>query len=362
MIEKLEPLKFNQTENKDFLPTLRVRVNSYFKDHHLSMKCNEHMMFKSIIMLGLYVIPFSIYIIWNPPLSISILLWIIMAIGVSGIGMCIMHDANHAAYVHSNKWNQWIGKIINLLGGSVFNWKIQHNILHHTYTNITQYDDDIDDKAILKLSPHAPSRWYHKFQHYYAFVFYSIATLYWCTVKDFIQLHRYTKEGLNKNTGRENAWLWINLILSKLAYFAVLFLLPYYLADIPLSKTGICFIFMHIVSGLILTTVFQLAHTVDGTIHPTPSGEHLINRNWAVHQLETTCNFARKNRFISWWVGGLNFQIEHHLFPNVCHVHYPEIATIVKQTAEEFGIQYMEFETFSDAFRAHVKALKNFSN
>jgi len=362
VIEKLEPLKFNPTEKNDFLARLRDRVNSYFTSNQLSKKCNKQMMLKSLIMLALYVFPFAIYIAWNPPLSISIVLWLIMAIGVSGIGMCVMHDANHGAYVHSYQWNQWIGKIINLLGGSAFNWKIQHNILHHTYTNIAHYDDDIDDKAILKLSPHAPSRWYHKFQHYYAFLFYSIATLYWCTIKDFIQLNRYTKEGLNKNSRTENLWLCINLILSKASYFAFLFLLPYFFGAIPMAKTGICFICMHILSGLILTTVFQLAHTVQGTVYPTPTLEHSIERNWAVHQMETTCNFARKSRYISWWVGGLNFQIEHHLFPNICHVHYPHLAPIVKQTAEEYGIPYMEFDTVKAAFQAHVLALKNFSN
>lgn len=362
MIDKLIPLKFVPKDHTDFLRLLRERVDSYFQEKGISPKYNISMIVKSIVMLSLYVIPFVSYILFSPNLSTSILLWTIMALGVSGIGMCIMHDANHGAYVQNYKLNHWIGKVINLLGGSEFNWKIQHNILHHTYTNIVNYDDDIDDKAILKLSPFAESKWYHRYQHYYAFLFYSIATLYWCTVKDFIQLHRYTREGLNKNSTSENVWLWLELILAKLLYFAALFLLPYFISDIAISQTFICFLIMHAVSGLILTTVFQLAHTVDNTIHPSPTYNHLLEQTWAVHQMQTTSNFARHNSFISWWVGGLNFQVEHHLFPNICHVHYPKLAPIVKQTAEECGIPYLEFDTLGSALQAHIRALKQFAN
>jgi linoleoyl-CoA desaturase len=362
VIDKLTPLKFITKDHTDFLKLLRERIDIYFLEKGISNKYNSGMVIKSVFMLSLYIIPFIYYVVFAPSLMLSIFLWSIMALGVAGIGMCIMHDANHGAYVKSYKLNHFIGKVINLLGGSEFNWKIQHNILHHTYTNIVHYDDDIDDKAILKLSPNAKSKWYHKYQHYYAFVFYSIATLYWCTVKDFIQLNRYTKEGLNKNSKTENFWLWIELIVSKLVYFTVLFLTPYYISDISISQTLICFLVMHAISGLILTTVFQLAHTVDNTIHPTPTKDHIIKQTWAVHQMQTTSNFARNNTFISWWVGGLNFQIEHHLFPNICHVHYPQLAPIVKQTAEEFGIPYLEFETVGIALKSHIRALKLFGN
>lgn len=361
---QFKPIKFVDVaaSDKDFLTELRLRVENYFTKNQLSPKSNTAMKLKSFIVISLYILPFILYIKYNPSLSISLLLWAIMAIGLSGIGMCIMHDANHSAYSHSRFWNEWLGKIINIIGGAAFNWKIQHNILHHTYTNITHYDDDIDDKAILKLSPHTPAKWYHKYQHYYAFIFYAISTLYWSIIKDFLQLHRYTQEGLNKNTKTENLWLWIKIILSKLLYFGILILLPYYVSNIPLGKTILCFLCMHFIGGIILTIVFQLAHTVDGTAHPVPNNSNKIEGNWAIHQMKTTCNFARKNTWISWYVGGLNFQIEHHLFPQVCHIHYPAISPIVEQTAKEFNIPYLEFDTLTQALQAHIRALKNFSH
>lgn len=358
---KLTPLKFTEKSQSDFLKVLRERVSDYFKNNQLSMKANRAMVIKSIFMIGLYIVPFLLYTFYAPPFALGLALWAIMALGVAGIGMCIMHDANHGAYAENFHLNLYIGKIINWLGGSAFNWKIQHNILHHTYTNIVHYDDDIDDKAILKLSPHAPSKWYHKYQHIYAFLFYAIATLYWCTVKDFIQFFRYQKEGLNKNSRAENLLLFANLLISKILYFGVLFIVPYWVSGIPMKNTAIGFLVMHCIAGLILTIVFQLAHTVDGTLHPIPDKSNIIQQSWAIHQMQTTYNFARTNTFLSWWVGGLNYQVEHHLFPNICHVHYPQLSSIVMQTAKEFGIPYLEFDSLGSAFHAHIRALKKFA-
>jgi linoleoyl-CoA desaturase len=120
------------------------------------------------------------------------------------------------------------------------------------------------------------------------------------------------------------------------------------------------FITMHFIAGVILTVVFQLAHTVEGTTHPVPDETGTIENNWAVHQMNTTVNFSRQSRLISWYVGGLNFQVEHHLFPTICHVHYPEISEIVKTTAEEFGIPYLENRTFMDAVNSHIETLRRF--
>lgn len=359
----LKPIRFiDKNQNSSlFVTTLRSRVDQYFIENNLSKKYNRAMVVKTLIMLGAYIIPFIYYTIYNPPFYISLILWTIMAFGMAGIGMCIMHDANHGAYSTNYNVNKWLGYTINLAGAFAFNWKIQHNVLHHTYTNITHYDDDIDDKTILKLSPHTKAKWYHRYQHIYAFVFYAIATLYWFIAKDFIQYQRYINEGLNKNTESENRLVFFKLIVSKLVYLFVILLLPTWFFDVPISKTVACFVYMHLLSSLILTTIFQLAHTIEGTAHPLPNQDLIIEKDWAIHQMYTTANFCQRNRLITWFVGGLNYQIEHHLFPNICHVHYPQIAYIVKNTANEFSVPYLEFKTFKDVFSAHIKALKKFS-
>lgn len=351
----------NQTNtDSQFLAILRQRVDQHFEKEKLSKKSNIHMVFKTILFISGYLFPFLIYLLVNPSWMISIILWTLMAFSISGIGMSIMHDANHGAYSSNRTINTLLGWTINLAGAFAFNWKIQHNILHHTYTNITDYDDDIDDKAILKLSPHTERKWYHKYQFIYAFFFYAIMTIYWAVLKDFLQLIRYTKEGHNRSTPMENVVLWTRLITIKLIYFFIILGLPSIYFGISFQKTLVCFLIMQVITGVLLTIVFQLAHTIEGTSHPLPNEDLVIENNWAIHQMNTTTNFAMKNKLLTWYIGGLNYQIEHHLFPNICHVHYPAIAPIVQMTAREFHIPYLNYPNFLDAFSAHIKALKRF--
>lgn len=349
--------------NKDkalFFATLRKRVDAYFKENNISKHYNASMVIKTIVLLLAYIIPFVYLLLFNPGFGISMLLWSIMGIALAGIGMSIMHDANHGAYTASHKANYWLGNALNLLGGSVFNWKLQHNLLHHTYTNVIELDDDIDDKLILRFSPHTEVKWYHKLQFIYAFVFYGILTLYWALLKDFVQFNRYTKLGVNKNTPKQNRIVLTKIVLSKIIYFLIVLVIPIKVFGLSTSSVIIGFLLMHFIAGNILTIIFQLAHTVEGTTHPLPDENGNIENNWAIHQLNTTVDFARHNKALSWFLGGLNFQVEHHLFPTICHVHYPNIAPIVKQTAEEFGVPYLENKTFWQAFGSHFRTLKRF--
>lgn len=347
-------------DKSQFFSTLRKRVDAYFKDNNISKHYNSSMVLKTIILLSAYIIPFACLLIFKPSVGISMLIWTIMGFALAGIGMSIMHDANHGAYSSSHKTNQWLGYTLNLLGGSVFNWKLQHNLLHHTYTNIIDLDDDIADKLILRFSPHTKVKWYHKLQFVYAFLFYGILTLYWALLKDFVQFGKYTKDGVNKNTPAQNRAVMLKIVLSKLFYFFFIIAVPVLFFKIPLSQVILGFLLMHFIGGLVLTVIFQLAHTVEGTTHPLPSDDGTIENNWAVHQMNTTVNFARHSKFLSWYLGGLNFQVEHHLFPTICHVHYPEVAEIVKATAEEYGVPYLENKTFGQALTSHMRMLQQF--
>jgi linoleoyl-CoA desaturase len=343
-----------------FFSTLRQRVDAYFKENNLSKHYNAEMIIKTVILLSAYIIPFLAIIILQPSFGISILLWVVMGLSLAGIGMSVMHDANHGAYSSSSKVNKWLGHSLNLLGGSVFNWKMQHNLLHHTYTNIISHDYDIQDKAVLRFSPHTEVKWFHKLQSVYAILFYGILTIYWAVLKDFMQFAKYKKEGLNNNTRKQNNILLIRMVIDKIAYLFVFLVVPISIFGLPASEVLYGFFLMHFIAGVILTVIFQLAHTVEGTTHPVPDENGTIENNWAVHQMNTTVNFSRKNKLISWYVGGLNFQVEHHLFPTICHVHYPKISPIVKQTAAEFGIPYLENKTFADAVNSHFETLRRF--
>ncbi|HEY1040754.1 MAG TPA: acyl-CoA desaturase [Bacteroidia bacterium] len=343
-----------------FFATLRKNVDNYFKENKISKHYNSEMVIKTVVLLSAYILPFAALLIFTPSFGISIALWTIMGFALAGIGMSVMHDANHGAYSSSRKVNYWLGHTLNLLGGSVFNWKMQHNVLHHTYTNIVNLDDDIDDKLIMRFSPHTEVKWYHKLQFIYAFLFYGILTLYWVLLKDFVQYVRYTKGGVNKNTKEQNRITMFKIIVSKIVYLAAFVAAPIFIFKIPVLQVVSGFLLMHFIGGVVLTVIFQLAHTVEDTTHPLPNAEGTIENNWAIHQLNTTVNFSRHNRFISWYVGGLNFQVEHHLFPLICHVHYPAIAHIVKATCEEFDVPYLENETFGQALNSHINTLVRF--
>ncbi|HXC07258.1 MAG TPA: acyl-CoA desaturase [Bacteroidia bacterium] len=343
-----------------FYSTLRNRVDGYFSDNNISKHCNTEMVVKTIVLLLAYVVPFLALISFHPSFAISLVLWAFMGLSAAGVGMSVMHDANHGAYSKNKTVNFWLGGTLNLMGGSIFNWKMQHNQLHHTYTNIHDMDDDIDPKAFMRFSPHSKRRWYHNLQFVYAFFFYGVLTLYWAILKDFIQFAKYKKEGLNKNTAAENKKVMLNMVITKVLYMGIFIVLPVTVFALPFWQVIGGFLLMHFVAGIVLTVVFQLAHTVEGTTHPLPDSKGSIENNWAVHQMNTTVNFSRRNRWLSWYVGGLNFQVEHHLFPTICHVHYPHIAAIVKQTAEESGVPYLENITFWNALHSHIRTLKRF--
>jgi linoleoyl-CoA desaturase len=357
-MNKKSKVKFTASQPIQFFPVLRSRVEEYFTNNNINRFSNGNIWLKTAILLGLYLLPF--FVILSVPLSLSLqfVLWSIMGFGMAGVGMSVMHDANHGAYSENKVINTIMTYVLNFLGGSVFNWKLQHNILHHTYTNITNKDEDIDNKLVLRFSPHTKRAGFLKFQWIYAFVLYGVLTLYWVTLKDFFQFVRYTRNGVNNNSRAQNVITVLRITFMKLCYLFVAIILPVVILDMPFGQIVAGFLIMHFVAGIILTTTFQLAHTVEGTTHPLPNEKGIIENDWAVHQMHTTVNFSTRNKFLTWYLGGLNFQVEHHLFPKISHVHYPALSAIVKQTAKEFKVPYLENETLGDAVTSHIRTLK----
>jgi len=355
-----QSIRFIPTDKSLFFSTLTSRVDQYFKEKNRSKFGNLQLYVKTIILLSAYLGPLFWMISQPVYMGWMLALWAFMGVAMAGVGMSIMHDANHGAYSSKNKVNFLVGSSINLVGGSIQNWKWQHNTLHHTFTNIAEFDDDIADKPGLRLSPHTThAKSTHRFQSLYAIFIYGLVTFYWVTAKDFLQYKRYISIGLNKNTAAQNRVLLAKIIAVKVGYFLFFIGLPI-AAGIPILQVIAGFLLMHFIGGVILTVIFQLAHSVEETSFPLPNEAGIIENDWAIHQMNTTVNFSRKSKWLSWYVGGLNFQVEHHLFPKISHVHYPKISSIVEKTAKEFNVPYLVHASFGRALRSHFTALKSY--
>ncbi|WP_299577218.1 acyl-CoA desaturase [uncultured Sunxiuqinia sp.] len=356
---KTPAIQFPNTSQQEFVLELRKRIFDYFEENNISKYGNSTMFLKTAFMFSLYLVPYFLMIfsvVTNP--LILFFLWVTMGFGMAGIGLSVMHDANHNSYSKNQTVNKVLSYSLNLLGGFSPTWKYQHNTLHHHYTNIEGHDEDIDAGKALRLSPNKPRYKFHRFQHFYAWFLYSLMTLMWTTSKDFKQLYRYSKEGVllgRKSTYRK---LLMELIVSKVFYYSYILLIPILVLPVAWWMVLLFYLSMHLICGFILTVIFQTAHVMPGAQYPVPDDSGTVENNWAIHQLLTTTDYAPGNRLFSWFVGGLNFQVEHHLFPAICHVHYQKIASLVKETARKYNLPYRVQSSFFQAIGSHFKMLR----
>ncbi len=276
---------------------------------------------------------------------------------MAGIGMGIMHDAIHGSYSKHKWFNKLMSNTISLIGASKDMWRLQHNVLHHSFTNIEDHDEDINAPLFLRFSPHAKKNKIHKYQHWYAWIFYGLSTISWITAKDFIALEKFKKMGLVPDKKTYRKYL-SNIILWKLFFYSIVLVLPLIFSPASALTIVLAFLAMQFVTGLSISIVFQTAHVMPEAEYPLPNEEGKMDNERMTHQLVTTCNFSQKSKFLFWSLGGLTNQIEHHLFPHISHIHYKNLAPIVKQTAEEFGLPYNNNGSFVAAVTKHFKMLK----
>ena len=348
---------FNST---DFFRTLKSRTDDYFKKNGINKQGGFGMYFKTFFMISSYLVPYF-FILFGNIQSIWLYsgLSILMGVFMSGIGLSIMHDAIHGSYSKNKRVNLFLGEVINLVGGASINWKIQHNVLHHTYTNVDELDEDIDTPSFLRFSPYSKRLKIHKFQFLYAWFFYGFLTINWAIFADFSSLVRYRKRGLIKSASKHSfVFHLFKLILFRAAYFCYVIVIPIWVTDYSIVSIVLNFLLMHWVAGLILSCIFQPAHVMESSPYSSVNEEDKIPNDWASNQVRNTVNFAPNNRLFTWFVGGLNYQVEHHLFPSICHVHYRKLSKIVKATAAEFNLPYNVQPTFRSALWYHMKMLK----
>lgn len=339
-----------------FVDEVKSRVAEYFDTRKLSNKANAAMVVKTVIMLSGMVVPYALVMTNQLPGWAMMLCCVAMGVALAGIGFSVSHDALHGAYSHNPKINALIGYTFDVLGANGYMWKITHNVIHHTYTNIHGIDEDLEVSPLLRLSPMARHHAVQRFQHIYAPLAYAFSTLNWMFWKDF---DLFSRKNLGPYLDKKHPKREIAIMLAgKVFFYFWSIALPLLVLDVAWWQFLIGYLTVHMVGGVILGVVFQLAHVVEQTQHPVPDNLGKMPNGWLVHEMLTTANFCVGNRLITWYVGGLNHQIEHHLFPKTCSVHYAKIAPIVKEVAEKHGLPYYNNQKFFSAVASHLRMLR----
>jgi linoleoyl-CoA desaturase len=342
-------------KNKIFFNALKAEVDAYFEHNGIKKTGNWKLYLKTIILIPSAIGIYCLLMLAQMPVLLSVFLWFLFGLNMAAIGFNIMHDACHGSFSTKGWVNEIFGWTNNFLGGNAFLWKLKHNIIHHTYTNIDGVDDDINNMPFLRQCSTQPLKPMHRFQSAYMFVLYGFTSLFMFFM-DYIKYFSkkvYTT-ALKPMDFKEHFMFWV----GKLFFIAFYIVLPIMLIGWKWWLAG--FIISQFTLGLTLAIVFQLAHVVEHAEFDAAGVDPVkIENEWAIHQVKTTANFAFSNKLVTWFVGGLNYQIEHHLFPRISHIHYPEISKIVKATCEKFDLNYIYFPTTRSAIASHVRFMHN---
>lgn len=350
-------VRFNN-KNAEFFTTLRKRVDEYFKQTKTPITGNFKLYLKTIILFATLIANYIVLVFFTPEqLWLNIILCAIMGVNFAAIGFNVMHDGSHGSYSTNPTVNKFMAFALNLLGGNAYIWNLKHNINHHSFTNIEGMDDDIDIKPFIRTNANQKKYWFHRFQHYYFMFLYGLTYLFWVFWQDF---KKYFLSRVSDHTPMRKMSIGqhINFWVSKLLHIGIFVVVPAFTVGVAEAILG--YIILAFSAGILVAVVFQLAHIVEEANFMAPNEEKKVSveTEWAIHQINTTVNFATRSKSLSWLLGGLNFQVEHHLFPKISHIHYPDISKIVRETCKEFNVAYTEFPTMFSAFMSHVKHMR----
>ncbi|MCE9596936.1 MAG: acyl-CoA desaturase [Spirochaetia bacterium] len=342
--------------HRGFHEVLKARVNEYFATRAIRPRDNWQMYLKTALIATWVLMSYISLVFLASSWYVALPLVLSFAFAICAVGFNIQHDGAHQAFSNSKNVNWLMAFTMDLIGGSHVFWRRKHNILHHTYTNINGVDEDIFDGSMFRLSPDQSRKKIHRFQHFYTYALYAFLTLKWMFYDDWKSLFRVRFGKADEQPRISNRDV-ILFVATKAFHASYSLIIPALFH--PIWLVILFNLLFHFVLGFMLAVVFQMAHAVGDVAFPTPdktTGD--IDNEWAIHQVETTANFAMNNPIIGWYAGGLNFQIEHHLFPRICHIHYRPLSAIVQKTCAEFGVHYQSYSTFLKGFVAHFRWLR----
>ena len=346
-------LKFGA--NNGFQEELRRRVGSYFQRTGRRQRDCPRMYVKTAIVLGWLLASYLALVVFAERWWLAVPLSISLGLSMAAVGFNIQHDGGHGAYSNFRWVNKLMAMSLDLLGGSSYVWARKHNSIHHSYSNVTGHDEDIDIGVFGRLSPHQRRLKFHRMQHFYLWILYGLLPFKWQLFDDFWHVTAGHIGG--HRLGRPKGWDLATFIGGKVAFFSLAWVIPQFFH--PVWAVLLIYVAASLVQGIVLGVVFQLAHCVEETNFPMPRQDTgRLAAAWAVHQVETTADFSPQNCLLTWFIGGLNYQIEHHLFPKICHVHYPALSQLVDETCREFGLRYVVHDNLRVALASHFRWLR----
>lgn len=347
--------KVRFSTNTVFEKELRKRVQNYFTETGLPKRDCPEMYLKTAIVILWAVASYYVLLFSNLPLAGFLVVAVSMSMALNAVGFNIMHDAVHGAYSTNPMINKVMGLFMDIIGGSSYFWYWKHNYLHHSYPNITGHDDDIEAGIFARFSPHQKRYSFHRFQHIYIWFLYGFLAIKWHLIDDF---HTFFTKRINNHRIKSPSATDTAIFLGgKALFFTIAFIIPslFY----PVFYVVLFYFLIAFLQGVQMSVVLQLAHCNEAAEFPVQDNEsNSLETSWIVHQLRTTADFARNNLFLRWYVGGLNFQVEHHLFPRICHINYPAISKIVENTCSEFNVPYFAYDTFRSGVKSHYQWIK----
>ncbi len=340
--------------NDAFLREIKRRAEEYFRETGRSPRDCTQMYFKTATVLVWFAATYLLLLLVVHSWWLIVPLAMVLGLAMAAIGFNIQHDGGHKAYSERPWINKLMALTLDLIGGSSYLWNWKHNSIHHTYPNIHGHDDDIEIGFLGRLSPHQRHLWFHRVQCVYLWVLYGFLGIKWHFWDDFYNLMtgRIGGHKIPRPRGRDL----VVFICGKVGFFSIAFLIPMLLH--PVGAVIAVYAIAAFTSGVVLSVVFQLAHCVEEANFPLPDVNGRMETDWAIHQVQTTVDFARTNSVISWLVGGLNFQIEHHLFRKICHIHYPALSKVVEKACADFGVRYSANRSLFVAVASHFRWLR----
>lgn len=352
---KIGKAHFASSMHTPFYKTLKSEIDHYFDSNQINRKADTAYFVKMVVILMIFLGSYSLILV-NPFNTLFLLLMaIVFGISSAMIAFNIGHDASHHAIFKNPRLNDLFAYSFNLIGTNKYIWDIKHNKSHHAMTNIPGYDADIDQTKIARIINEKPVKWYHKYQHIYLPLLYPFFTFFLVFIKDFamFKTHKMGNFYYERHPKKE----WIVLIISKFLYFSYTLIIPFIVLDLSILQFFLGFMVMHMFTGFTLAIILFPVHVQTNVPFPKPNANGNIDNDWVHHEIEVSSNFSANNSYITWFAGGLNLHIIHHLFPNICHIHYPAMNRILRKVSNEYGLVLKEYSLIH-CFTLHLNYLK----